>query len=429
MHATSPSHPGSDTTTAVSTAESSLGAAVSRRHFLKVGLTSAVLIAIGAQAKLASDLLGGTAIAAPAVYDLAITDAMVEMVDLTVVYHRVFADASGAHLPGPSLHAFEGDEVQLRITNVLGEPHAFAVHGTSIGTGPIAPGATAALTFIAPSAGTYIYLDPSDAPVNRLLGLHGTMVVLPRAGTSPYTAPPGSLGRLFDDLGASGHFPGEPWIPERTRTWHVHSIDPRWHAQAAAGRAINPLALIADFRPKYFTLNGQSGFFASHNPVNTPVGRLGQPHLIRIANTGMATHSLHIHGNHIFVCAVNGIPASNVRFIDSWRVGPLERADWLLPFVRPPDISGPEDIALRNAIPGELSYRDSYGVAQCPLQYPMHCHMEPSQTANGGNYPGGMVTHWAITGDLDRDFRDAGFDCDTTVQLVSPQIHVGHAGG
>ena len=169
-------------TTTASAAESALGAAVSRRHFLKVGLTSAVLIAIGAQAKLASDLLGGTAIAAPAVYDLAITDAMVEMVDLTVVYHRVFADASGAHLPGPSLHAFEGDEVQLRITNVLGEPHAFAVHGTSIGTGPIAPGATATLTFTAPSAGTYIYLDPSDAPVNRLLGLHGTLVVLPRAG-------------------------------------------------------------------------------------------------------------------------------------------------------------------------------------------------------------------------------------------------------
>ena len=59
----------------------------------------------------------------------------------------------------------------------------------------------------------------------------------------------------------------------------------------------------------------------------------------------------------------------------------------------------------------------------------MHSHKEPSQTANGGNYPGGMVTHWAITGDLDRDFRDAGFDCDTTPQLVSPQIHVGHAGG
>ena len=58
---------------------------------------------------------------------------------------------------------------------------------------------------------------------------------------------------------------------------------------------------------------------------------------------------------------------------------------------RPPDISGPEDIAFRTAIPGELGYRDSYGIAQCPLQYPMHCHMEPSQTANGGNYPGGLV--------------------------------------
>ena len=429
MHAEPPPYSGSETTPTVSPTGSRLGAAVSRRHFLKVGLTGVVLIAIGAQAKLVSDLTGGTANAAPALYDLAITDALVEMVDLTVVYHRVFADASGAHLPGPVLHAFEGDEVQLRITNVLGEPHAFAVHGTPIGTGPIAPGAAATLTFTAPSAGTYIYLDPSDAPVNRLLGLHGTMVVLPCAGSSPYTEPPGSLGHLFEDLGASEHFPGEPWRPERTRIWHVHTIDPRWHAKAAAGRAINPLALVADFRPTYFTLNGQSGFFASHNPVNTPVGRVGQPHLIRIVNTGMAAHSLHIHGNHVYLCAVNGIPGSNVRFIDSWRVGPLERADWLLPFLRPPDIPGPEDIALRDAIPAELAYRDSYGVEQCPLQFPMHCHMEPSQTARGGNYPGGLVTHWAITGDIDRDFSDAGFDCESTEQLLSPQIHVGHAGG
>ena len=49
----------------------------------------------------------------------------------------------------------------------------------------------------------------------------------------------------------------------------------------------------------------------------------------------------------------------------------------------------------------ELSYRDKYGLFQSPIEYPMHCHMEPSQTAAGGNYPGGLVTHWAITGDLD----------------------------
>jgi hypothetical protein len=34
------------------------------------------------------------------------------------------------------------------------------------------------------------------------------------------------------------------------------------------------------------------------------------------------------------------------------------------------------------------------------MTYPMHCHSEPSQAGAGGNYPGGLVTHWAITGDI-----------------------------
>ena len=33
-----------------------------------------------------------------------------------------------------------------------------------------------------------------------------------------------------------------------------------------------------------------------------------------------------------------------------------------------------------------------------PLLYPMHCHIEMSQTACGGQYPQGMVTHWELLG-------------------------------
>jgi hypothetical protein len=35
-----------------------------------------------------------------------------------------------------------------------------------------------------------------------------------------------------------------------------------------------------------------------------------------------------------------------------------------------------------------------------PLRYVMHCHCEMSQTAGGGNYPMGAVTHWEMTGPL-----------------------------
>jgi hypothetical protein len=33
-----------------------------------------------------------------------------------------------------------------------------------------------------------------------------------------------------------------------------------------------------------------------------------------------------------------------------------------------------------------------------PLLYPMHCHIEMSQTASGGQYPQGMITHWELLG-------------------------------
>ena len=32
-----------------------------------------------------------------------------------------------------------------------------------------------------------------------------------------------------------------------------------------------------------------------------------------------------------------------------------------------------------------------------PMRYVMHCHTEMSNTAGGGNYPQGLVTHWEMT--------------------------------
>ena len=400
--------------------------AMDRRRFLALGLTgTAAAMALGTtQIGRVAGLLGGTAAAAASpVYRLTITDAMVEMVDLDPVYHWVFADQDGAHLPGRTLHAVEGDPITVGITNALDEPHAFAIHDTGVNTGPIAPGAYREITFTAPAAGTYIYLDPLNAPVNRLLGLHGILIVLPRSGRSPYSSPTTKVARLFDDLGTTAHFPGDPWRIERTILWHVHSVDIRWNRLASTGATLDPAKVRGDFQTTYFTLNGASGFFASHKHENAPAGRIGQPHLIRIANTGLCAHSLHIHGNHVYVCSHNGVPQASVRMVDTWRVGPLERADWLLPFIKPPDICGPEARPLREVMRQELGYRDDYGIAQCPVEYPMHCHMEPSQAAKGGNYPGGLVTHWAITGDVDMDFADAGFDCLPTSALSVPHVH------
>jgi FtsP/CotA-like multicopper oxidase with cupredoxin domain len=304
----------------------------------------------------------------------------------------------------------EGTPVRVFVTNTLLENHAFVIPGV-VDSGPITPGATAVVTFTAPAAGTYMYLDPLNAPVNRVLGLHGPMVVTPAAGNTPYSAPTPAVQQLFNDLGTTAQFPKNAlapagWQHERSRIWFLHQIDPVFNAQAQAdfeaGRAstITAADMKADFLPRYFTINGKSGAFSSHDPATILEGMIGEPMLVRILNAGLFTHSNHLHANHFYVTAVNDTVRDNVFFLDSFHIFPEDRVDWLVPFVRPPDIAGDQNIPLRNLIPNELALVLG-DVPQSPLGYPMHCHMEPSQTAAGGNYPQGTVTHFEFTGDID----------------------------
>jgi FtsP/CotA-like multicopper oxidase with cupredoxin domain len=327
------------------------------------------------------------------------------MIDGLPVFMWCFEDPlTGPRMPGPVIQVTAGDTVRVAVTNTLGENHAFAVSGVA-DSGVIAPGETAVVTFVAPAAGTYFYLDTLNGPVNRILGLHGALVVLPRAGNTPYSAPTPAVQQLFDDLGRAAHFPKHAltpagWQPERSRIWVHNQVDPHFNALAEQGMTIAPAEMKAHFLPRYFTINGKSGAFSSHDPASILDGRIGQPMLVRILNAGLFTHSNHLHANHFYVTAVNNVVRDNVFFLDSFHIFPGDRIDWLVPFIRPPDIPGDEAIPLRDLIPEELALVLG-DVPQSPLAYPMHCHMEPSQTAAGGNYPQGTVTHFEFLGDLD----------------------------
>jgi len=381
-----------------------------RREFIKTGFCGLAAIAVGGMGIPA--IFRSEAFAAAQTLELAMEPAMVEMIDRTQVFHWLFSTpAAGPSFPGPVIFAVSGDDITLTIRNNLKEPHAFQIVGTRILSGPIAPGQAAKLRFKAPAAGTYLYIDPLNDPVNRVLGLHGAMVVSPAAGTTPYSAPTPAVQRLFNDLGTTPHFPKHAlspagWQPDRFRIWVQHQIDPAFNDQALsdfqAGRAstITAARMRADFLPRYFTLNGKSGVFASHDPATTLEGRIGQPMLVRILNPGLFVHSNHLHANHFYVTSVNNTVQDNVLFIDSQAIRPLDRIDWLVPFTRPPDIAGSEGIPLRQLIPNELALVVG-GVPQSPLFYAMHCHNEPSQTAAGGNYPQGLVTDITFLGDVD----------------------------
>jgi hypothetical protein len=186
-------------------------------------------------------------------------------------------------------------------------------------------------------------------------------------------------------------FPGDKWrhdIPERDRLWLLSEVDPAINQAAERGVYIDTNQPAYFFKARYFTINGLSGYDAAHDEATVPKGYVGEPCLIRTMNAGLCHHGPHTHGNHVFALSdvdSNGMPIcnTNVLELDTWLLPPLSRKDVLLPFEIPNDIP-------RAAWPPKQE--------PWPLLYPMHCHMEMSQTANGGQYPQGMVTHWELLG-------------------------------
>jgi hypothetical protein len=395
-----------------------------RRDVLKIGagLTTVAFAATARQllTKEQASSTGVTVVAGPSAgsmssdgaeaVDLTIEPVDKEMIDGKLVYMVFFF--SDAYAAQPILRYREGSPVSIRIKNNDTVPHGFAITGIPEASAPpIAPGQTGMVpTFVAPVGGSYIYYDPLEAPLNRLLGLHGAFIVDPLLGTTTAGSPtPFSRSRhtpqvaaVFDAFGRHPRFPGDGWKPQdpaRDKLWLFAQTDSTINARAAAGQRVSGQALVDSFLPDYFHINGLSGFdTAVHSATPAadvaaaaaiePSGRQGQPTLLRVMNAGLCTHSAHIHGNHLFECSETddrGVPycETNVYERDVWIMRPMDRKDMILPFERPPDA------------PVWPPRQEPF-----PLRYVMHCHTEMSQTAGGGNYPQGLVTHWAMTAPL-----------------------------
>lgn len=317
-----------------------------------------------------------------------------EMIDGEVVFMLLFFSAGSAR---PVIRVTEGQSVQVTVYNNDTRAHGFAIAGVpGASINSIAAGRSRSVSFTAPRGGTYLYYDPTRAPIYRVLGLHGAFVVAPLNPNTPAGAPtPFSVAAqtpavqsLFDALGAPGRFPGRRWSVGRDRVWVFSQTDPALNRSIDANLAINANTVAANFAPRYFTLNGLSGFDAAHDESTRPTGYVGEPLVLRVLNAGLATHAPHIHGNHVM--ELSGVNSSGAQVVsdniverDTWIMAPFDRKDLLLPFERPPDIPS-----------AAYPLREE----PFPLRYPMHCHTEMSQTAGGGNYPQGLVTDWEILG-------------------------------
>jgi FtsP/CotA-like multicopper oxidase with cupredoxin domain len=392
-----------------------------------------------------------------------ITDAVKDMVTHNSInkaqcYFWLYKeDNFPAEIPGPHIFTTVGDNVKVTITNALDETHSFYISGL-IDSGPIRPGETKTIEFTPSSAGTYLYYDNLNAPVNRMMGLHGALVVMPNQAVAghrytPYTIPTPAVQQIFDDFGSSAHFPGLPWEqgdaatdtpPFRQYIWILHEASSRLFAEVGnytPGKDYPAAQFVKAFqndpfrsdglnkKPEFFTINGQSGFFAAHNPYITPFRRVGEPVIIRILNAGLSMHSLHIHANHVYATGINGVVQENPIWLDTYTSHPLEVVEWAVPFTRPPDVPNERGIGLPDkplmsianpSIQGSASHpvwppaeelgihlpeigtkagNFDISVQLSPICYPMHDHSEPSQSSQGGNYGLGMMSGIGFTGD------------------------------
>ena len=381
-----------------------------RRSFLQVGAVGGTVAALGLSPNRtrADDTITETE------FDLTIAPANAEMIDGTMVYTLQYF--RGYDNPSPELRVLEGERITVRVTNNDTRPHEFRIPGVARShIRDIEPGQTGRRTFTAPKGGSYLYLDSSRGHLNRLLGLHGAFIVEPKdkgktpAGSeTPYSVEDHNpqLQALFDAFGNHPDFPGDKWRSgdlAREKLWLFSQVDPSLNARVAAGESVDPALIRENFLPRYFTINGLSGFDTAYHDLPEgndahegragrimPSGRQGEPCLLRCLNAGLATHACHIHGNHCLELSHSdskhrNMISENIYELDTWPLGPLQRVEMLLPFRKPPDI--PDECWPPKDEP-------------FPLRYVMHCHFEISQTAGGGNYPQGAVTHWEMTAPL-----------------------------
>lgn len=327
-----------------------------RRSFLKLGSAGMATAALAATGLITWIPRAHAATISKTFY---ITDGFITQPDGVNVYFKGFSSTQGVlNVPGEQMVVQEGDTVNIRIINTLNRRHYFTIDGLDVNTIRIDPGSSRTLSFTADEAGSYFYHDPSNAPYNRLVGLHGGFAVMPN----------GRDDEVYD---------GSPRFVQQY-FWLFHDIDPVWHNAIRNGNTPS-----SRYSPRYFTLNGLSGrppgapgamdpnIDAMVDPRSALHGHIGDRTLVRVLNAGLCQQSVHCHGNHVEWLTDNGKILPDVWSKDCvYLEGDMGKCDLIYPFESPPDAHPPVSVGA----------------------YPMHLHTEMSQTAGGGLYMFGAIT-------------------------------------
>ena len=234
--------------------------------------------------------------------------------DVTMPFWGFAPDPDGApQLPGPTIEAKVGDDVRITLHNTLAEPVSMIFPGQDIIPDPVKDenntlvsftqhalpdGGTVTYSFRAVRPGTYLYESGSSPEKQVQMGLYGVLII------RPLDYYPIESTRTAYGIGTGTGYDIEKIIV-------AGELDSALHEKIAAGLPYDML----NSAPDYFTINGRA-YPDTMNPDNStsqPYGAAvktesGKRVLLRLANAGFLTHSLHLSGGFFRVAAGDGTP-------------------------------------------------------------------------------------------------------------------------
>jgi FtsP/CotA-like multicopper oxidase with cupredoxin domain len=215
-------------------------------------------------------------------------------------------------VPGPELHAREGDLIRVHVKNSLPVPTTIHWHGIELVNSmdgvpgltqrPLQPGETFTYEFIAYPAGTRMYHSHQDTNSQLELGLYGALLIEPRQKDVRYDW---EYVAILDEL-------AEDFTPDVALGRAQLE-----NADAGNGRG-------GTLQYDFFLINGRAADAIS--PIEV---QRGDRLLLRLLNVGHLPHAMHLHGHTFTIVATDGNPvppAARLRK-DTVLIGPGERYD------------------------------------------------------------------------------------------------------
>jgi len=192
-------------------------------------------------------------------------------------------------VPGPTIRTVEGETVRFRVKNEMDEPSSIHWHGiilppeqdgvAHLTQDPIEPGDSFTYEFKPGPPGTHWYHSHFNGSKQVTMGFYGPFVVVPKD-------------------------PSHPSHPTHYDREHIIMI-----GDAGLG----------------LTMSGKS--FPYNQPIKV---KTGERVLIRLINTGVGNHPMHLHGHDYYIVAKDGNAIKDPPLINTLDIAPGETYDMSL---------------------------------------------------------------------------------------------------